>query len=157
MSSNEIQYTPPNLAYWKTPYFLYFRPLFIDSERRYIDHISCSIITKRHTFAILYNIYPFKSFSKREILRNVVEMGGRVSIVNKTSFTIKVQLCHLSPLYTKELEPNEVWSQETGAVHFTIKVDVQPRPEANQNSLKFGKSGFWITFLKSVSFCRKQR
>ena len=80
-----------------------------------------------------------------------------MSIVNKTSFTIKVQLCHLSPLYTKELEPNEVWSQETGAVHFTIKVDVQPRPEANQNSLKFGKSGFWITFLKSVSFCRKQR
>ena len=63
-----------------------------------------------------------------------------MSIVNKTSFTIKVQLCHLSPLYTKELEPNEVWSQETGAVHFTIKVDVQPRPEANQNSLKFGKS-----------------
>ena len=74
-------------------------------------------------------------------------MGGRVSIVNKTSFTIKVQLCHLSPLYTKELEPNEVWSQETGAVHFTIKVDVQPRPDANQNTLKFGGYFFYSLFF----------
>ena len=66
-------------------------------------------------------------------------MGGRVSIVNKTSFAIKVQLCHLSPLYTKQLEPNEIWTQETGAVHFTIKVDVQPRPDADVNQLVFGE------------------
>ena len=85
-------------------------------------------------------------------------MGGRVSIVNKTSFTIKVQLCHLSPLYTKELEPNEVWSQETGAVHFTIKVDVQPRPEANQNSLKFGKStGICLHEVKIMLFVQGPR
>ena len=85
-------------------------------------------------------------------------MGGRVSIVNKTSFTIKVQLCHLSPLYTKELEPNEVWSQETGAVHFTIKVDVQPRPEANQNSLTFGKStGICWHEVKIVLFVQGPR
>ena len=79
-------------------------------------------------------------------------MGGRVSIVNKTSFTIKVQLCHLSPLYTKELEPNEVWSQETGAVHFTIKVDVQPRPDANQNILKFG--GYFFYSLKNCKISK---
>lgn len=52
-------------------------------------------------------------------------MGGRVSIVNKTSFTIRVQLCHISPLYSKTVNPNEIWSQETGAVHFTIKIDIQ--------------------------------
>lgn len=61
-------------------------------------------------------------------------MGGRVSITNKTSFTIRVQLCHLSPLYSKQLCPNEVWSQETGAVHFTIKVDVQE----DENQLQYG-------------------
>lgn len=61
-------------------------------------------------------------------------MGGRVSITNKTSFKIRVQLCHLSPLYSKQLLPNEVWSQETGAVHFTIKVDVQE----NENQMQYG-------------------
>lgn len=61
-------------------------------------------------------------------------MGGRVSITNKTSFTIRVQLCHLSPLYSKQLCPNEVWSQETGAVHFTIKVDVQE----HENQMQYG-------------------
>jgi len=61
-------------------------------------------------------------------------MGGRVSITNKTSFTIRVQLCHLSPLYSKQLCPNEVWSQETGAVHFTIKVDVQE----DENQMQYG-------------------
>ena len=31
-------------------------------------------------------------------------MGGRVSIINKTCFTIRVQLWQVSPLYTKGLE-----------------------------------------------------
>ena len=30
------------------------------------------------------------------------------------------------------MNPNEIWSQETGAVHFTIKIDIQ------DNKLSFG-------------------
>merc|ERR1712134_34741 len=51
-------------------------------------------------------------------------MGGRVSVVNKTGNVIRVQLCQVSVLYSKVIRQNESWTQETGAVHFTVKIDV---------------------------------
>lgn len=52
-------------------------------------------------------------------------MGGRVSVINNTEVTIKVQFWQVSPLYSKTLKKGEKWVQETGAVHFTVKVIVQ--------------------------------
>jgi len=51
-------------------------------------------------------------------------MGGRVSVINKTSGTIRVQLCQVSVLYSKTIAKSQSWTQETGAVHFTVKIDV---------------------------------
>jgi len=51
-------------------------------------------------------------------------MGGRVSVVNRTNCSIRVQLCQVSVLYSKILKESESWTQETGAVHFTVKIDV---------------------------------
>ena len=53
------------------------------------------------------------------------KMGGRVSVINNTEVTIKVQFWQVSPLYSKTLRKGEKWVQETGAVHFTVKVTVQ--------------------------------
>ncbi|CAG5088892.1 Oidioi.mRNA.OKI2018_I69.PAR.g12004.t1.cds [Oikopleura dioica] len=53
------------------------------------------------------------------------KMGGRVSVINNTEVTIKVQFWQVSPLYSKTLKKGETWVQETGAVHFTVKVIVQ--------------------------------
>ncbi|CBY10336.1 unnamed protein product [Oikopleura dioica] len=52
-------------------------------------------------------------------------MGGRVSVINNTEVTVKVQFWQVSPLYSKTLKKGEKWVQETGAVHFTVKVIVQ--------------------------------
>ena len=54
----------------------------------------------------------------------------------------------MSPLYSKQLCPNEVWSQETGAVHFTIKVDVQE----DENQLQYGNryQKYYESFLKMI-------
>jgi hypothetical protein len=51
-------------------------------------------------------------------------MGGRVTILNNTKSQIRVQLCQVSSLYSKLLDENESWTQETGALHFTVKIDV---------------------------------
>lgn len=56
-------------------------------------------------------------------------MGGRVSVVNRTNTTIRVQLCQVSVLYSKILAESESWTQETGAVHFTVKIDVLERDD----------------------------
>lgn len=47
-----------------------------------------------------------------------------MSVVNKTGNVIRVQLCQVSVLYSKVIRQNESWTQETGAVHFTVKIDV---------------------------------
>ena len=51
-------------------------------------------------------------------------MGGRVSVINRTSSTIRIQLCQVSVLYSKIIPSGEIWTQETGAVHFTVKIDI---------------------------------
>lgn len=48
-----------------------------------------------------------------------------MSVINNTEVTIKVQFWQVSPLYSKTLKKGETWVQETGAVHFTVKVIVQ--------------------------------
>ena len=61
-------------------------------------------------------------------------MGGRVSVVNKTGSVIRVQLCQVSVLYSKVIRQNESWTQETGAVHFTVKIDI-----LESDDILFGK------------------
>ena len=69
------------------------------------------------------NLQSFRARIKSLFLDE--KMGGRVSVINNTEVTIKVQFWQVSPLYSKTLRKGEKWVQETGAVHFTVKVTVQ--------------------------------